>query len=104
MRKYHHIGIPTDKPRKNEKYLQEYKMYVSGYENSPYGIEWIRFETDSPIPELVRSLPHVAFEVEDLEAELEGKEVLIQPNSPSEGITVAFILDNGAPVEFLHYD
>jgi hypothetical protein len=103
MRKYHHIGIPTDKPRKNEKYLQEYKMYVSGYENSPYGIEWIRFETDSPLPELVRSLPHVAFEVEDLEAELEGKEVLIQPNSPSEGIMVAFILDNGAPVEFLHY-
>jgi hypothetical protein len=101
VRKYHHIGIPTDKSRKNEKYLQEYKMYVSGYENSPYGIEWMRFEPDCPLPELVKSLPHVAFEVEDLEAELEGKEVLIQPNSPSEGITVAFILDNGAPVEFL---
>ena len=103
VRKYHHIGIPTDRSRKNEEYLKEYKMYVSGYENSPYGIEWMRFEPDSPLPELVKSLPHVAFEVEDLEAELEGKEVLIQPNSPSEGITVAFILDNGAPVEFLHY-
>ena len=103
MRKYHHLGIPTDLPRENEEYLPEYKMYVSGYENSPYGIEWMRFEPDSPLPEPVKTLPHVAFEVEDLEAELEGEEVLIPPNSPSEGVTVAFILDNGAPVEFLKY-
>ena len=103
MRKYHHIGIPTDLPRENEEYLPEYKVYVSGYESSPYGIEWMRFEPDSPLPDPVKTLPHVAFEVEDLEAELEGKEVLILPNSPSEGVTVAFILDDGAPVEFLKY-
>jgi hypothetical protein len=39
--------------------------------------------------------------VDDLEAELAGREILIPPNSPSPGVTVAFILDNGAPVEFL---
>ena len=48
-----------------------------------------------------RPEPHVAFRVDDLEAALEGKEVLITPNSPSPGIRVALIVENGVPVEFL---
>ena len=101
MRKYHHVGIPTRESRVNERYLPHLKMYVAGYEDSPYGVEWIRFDPDCPMPELVKTVPHVAFEVDDLEAELVGKQVLIAPNSPSLGVTVAFIVDNGAPVEFL---
>jgi hypothetical protein len=103
MREYHHLGIPTQTPRENETYLEDYKVYVSGYEESPYGVEWMRFEPDSPLPDLVKSVPHVAFKVDDLEAELEGKDVLIEPNSPSEGVRVAFIVHNGAPVEFLRF-
>jgi hypothetical protein len=99
--KYHHIGIPTHEPREGETYHPALKFYSSAYDESPYGIEWMRFEPGCPIPELVRNVPHVAFEVEDLQAALGGKEVLIAPNSPSEGVTVAFIVDNGAPVEFL---
>ncbi len=104
MQKYHHLGIPTDIPRENETYLEKYKLYISGYEESPYGVEWMRFEADSPLPELVKTVPHVAFEVDDLEAAIQGKEVLIPPNSPSQGITVAFIVDNGAPIEFLQFE
>ena len=101
MLKYHHIGIPTEIPRENETYLPEYKMYVSGYEENPYGVEWMRFEPEAPLPELVKTVPHVAFEVDDIEAAIKGKEVLIPPNSPSQGIIVAFIVDNGAPIEFI---
>ncbi len=101
MRKYHHIGIPTDTPRENETYLEKYKMYVLSYEESHYGVEWMRFEPDSPLPELVKTVPHVAFEVDDIEAAIQGKVVLIPPNSPSKGIIVAFIVDNGAPIEFI---
>jgi hypothetical protein len=53
---------------------------------------------------LLRTVPHVAFEVDDLSAEIAGKEILIAPNSPSPGVTVAFIVENGAPVEFLQFD
>ena len=42
--------------------------------------------------------------MDDLEAELAGKEILIAPNRPSEGVTVAFIIADGAPVEFLQFD
>ncbi len=76
-------------------------MYVSGYETSPFGIEWMRFESDSLVPALVQRVPHVAFEVDDLESELEGREVLIAPNSPSPGVLVAFVVDDGAPVELI---
>lgn len=104
MMKYHHLGIPTSLPRENEIYLEKFKFYVSGYESSPYGIEWMRFEPDSPIHELVQSIPHIAFEVDNLEDAIKGKEVIIKPNSPSKGLMVAFIVDNGAPIEFLQYD
>jgi len=104
MRKYHHLGIPSDNKREGETFLEEHKIYVSGFETSPYGVEWMRFEPDSSLPELVKTVPHVAFEVEDLATELQGKEILIEPNSPSVGVTVAFIVDNGAPIEFIQFD
>jgi hypothetical protein len=102
--KYHHLGIPTDVPREGERYLEQFKMYVSGYEDSPYGIEWMRFEPGCPLPELVQTVPHIAFEVDDLAEVIAGEEILIEPNSPSEGVLVAFIVHNGAPIEFLQID
>jgi hypothetical protein len=104
MRRYHHIGIPTGSPREGEVYLERYKVYASGFESSPFGIEWLRYEEDCTIPDLVKRVAHVAFEVDDLEGELRGQQILISPNRPSEGVTVAFIVHNGAPVEFLHFD
>jgi hypothetical protein len=103
MRTYHHLGIPTTEKHEGEEYLAQFKTFVSGFETSPYGIEWMRYEPDAPLPVLVKTVPHIAFEVDDLAKELEGKEILIAPNSPSEGVTVAFIIDNGAPVEFLQF-
>jgi hypothetical protein len=101
---YHHLGIPTSVQREGETHLAEHGLYVSGFETSPYGIEWMRFEPVCELPELVKTVPHLAFRVDDLAAALEGQNVLIAPNSPSPGVTVAFIVDNGAPVEFLQID
>ncbi len=79
-------------------------MHVVGFENSDYGVEWLRFEPDSPLPELVKTVAHVAFVVDDIEKAIEGKDVLIEPNSPSPGVVVAFIVENGAPIEFLSFE
>ena len=102
--KYHHLGIPTAVPRDGEVYLERFKMFVSGFEDSFFGIEWIRFEKDAPFPELVKTIPHVAFVVDDIDEAIAGREVLIKANSPSEGVTVAFIVENDAPIEFLQFD
>lgn len=101
---YHHIGIPTTEIRPDEKYVDEYKMYVSGFNTSEYGIEWMRFEKDSPVSDIIKKIPHVAFEVENLNSAIERKILISEISSPSEGIRVAMILENGAPVEFLEYD
>ena len=102
--KFHHLGIPTKNKLKDEEHLKDLKIYVSGFGRSPYGVEWNRFEEDAPYPDLVKTVPHVAFEVDDLEVALKGKNVIIEPNSPSPGVVVAFIEDNGAPIEFLQID
>ncbi|MDP6038488.1 MAG: hypothetical protein QGG64_08055 [Candidatus Latescibacteria bacterium] len=103
MRKYHHIGIPTTIPRMGETYLEEFKVYATDHESNPYGIQWMRYEPDCSLPELVKTIPHVAFEVDDIELALKNKKVIIEPNCPSEGVIVAFIVENGAPVEFLEF-
>jgi len=96
--------MPTRESREGEVYLNKFKMFVSGFETSKFGVEWIRFEADAPFPELVKTVPHVAFVVDDIEEAIAGKEILIHPNSPSKGVTVAFIVENGAPIEFLQFD
>jgi len=101
--RYHHLGVPTNTPMPNEQYLEQFKLYVSGFDTSPYGIEWMRFEPDSPVSELIKTVPHIAFEVDNLESALEGKEILTLPNSPSDGVQVAMIIHNGAPIELIQF-
>ena len=101
--RYHHIGIPTTIPHQDEKYIPQLKMHVSGFNNSLYGIEWMRFDLDCSLPEIIKTVPHVAFEVDDLEAALQGQEVISPPGSPSDGVRAAMILHNGAPVELITF-
>lgn len=101
--RYHHVGIPTDERREGERYLPEFKVYVTGFPESAYGVEWMRFEEDSPVAALVRRVPHVAFEVDDLDRALAGKTVLSAPASVSAGVRVAMIIDNGCPIELLEF-
>ena len=102
--RYHHIGIPTSIMRPNEKYLKKYKMHISGFETSDFGIEWMRFEDDCQISELIKNIPHIAFEVDDLDQAVEGRELVGEITTPSPGIRVAMITENGAPIELLEFD
>ena len=101
--RYNHIGIPTDKKLKNETYLPDYDVYISGYEENEFNIEWMRYGEKCTVPEIVKKLPHVAFEVDDINEALKDQEVIIEPNSPSEGVIVAFILVNDAPIELMQF-
>ena len=102
--KYNHIGIPTTGPFEGEIPLPHLKITVSDHKNNPFGIQWMRYWDDAPYPDLVKSVAHVAFEVEDLRAAIEGQNVLGEPNSPSTGVLVAMIEVNGAPVELMQID
>lgn len=103
--KYHHLGIPTDKIMPNEKHLPQLRLHVAGFTESPFGIEWMRFEKDSPINKLIQTVPHIAFEVADLNYELSthALKVITEPNSPTDKIKVAMIEHNGAPIELIEF-
>jgi hypothetical protein len=94
--KFNHRGIPTAGSFDGEIPLPHLKMTVSDHQANPFGIQWQRYWDDAPYPDLVKSVPHVAFEVDDLTAVLAGQHVIIEPNSPSKGVLVAFIEVSGA--------
>ncbi len=103
--RYHHIGIPTEMIMDGEKYLPQFRLYTSGFSTSPFGIEWMRFEKESQIDILIQKVPHIAFEVDDLDFELanRGFRILTMPNAPSDGLRVAMIEHNGTPIELMEF-
>lgn len=102
--KYNHIGIPTSGRFEGEIDLPHLKITVSDHTNNPFGIQWMRYWENAPYPELVKTVPHVAFEVDDLDSALKYQNVIIAPNSPTPGVIVAMIEVNGAPVELMQID
>lgn len=102
--KYNHLGIPTKKSFEGEIELPHLKVTVSDHKSNPFGIQWMRYHEGAPYPELVTNIPHVAFEVDDLEKAIEGKKVIIEPNSPSKGVRVSFIEEQGVPIELMQVD
>lgn len=101
--RYHHLGIPTSERRAGEERIDPWGLWVSGFAASPFGIEWMRFEEGSPLHPLIRTVPHVAFEVDDLDAALQGYEVIHPAGSPSDGVRAAMIVVDGAPVELISF-
>ena len=102
--RFHHIGIPTREPRPGEHFLERIKVWASGFATSEFGVEWLRFEPDSPIPALIQTVPHVAFEVNDLDAALIGRNLIYGPFVPFDGVRCAMVEENGAPVEMMQFE
>lgn len=104
MRRFHHVGVITDDPQPGEIFVPDTRVHVTNPNDHPYHIEYLRFEPDSPVTGPVRNLPHIAFQVDDLESAIVGKEVLLGPFRAMEGLLVVFILEYGAVVELMQFD
>jgi len=65
----------------------------------------MRFEEGSQVSTLIQTVPHIAFEVTDLDYELSihNLKIITEPNSPSDGTRVAMIEHNGAPIELIEF-
>ena len=103
MRRFHHIGLPTADMQEGETYVEDTKVHVTDPEAHPYRVEFLRYEPDSPVTGPLRDLPHIAFETDDLQREIAGEQVILEPFDPLEGLTVAFILKDEAVFEFMQW-
>jgi hypothetical protein len=104
MRRFHHVGVITDQVQPGEIYVAATRVHVTNPVVHPYRVEYLRFDSDSPVIGPVRNLPHIAFVVEDLEAEIAGEQLLLGPFRAMEGLRVAFVLKDGAVFEFMQFD
>lgn len=101
--KYNHCGIPTDEVKENEAYIETsgFKFYATPFEANKYHVQWHRFPEGHGLPELLTKVAHIAFTVDDLDKEIEGKKVILGPYCPLEGYRVAIIDEGGVPIEFI---
>ncbi|MCT4604891.1 MAG: hypothetical protein N4A64_02110 [Marinisporobacter sp.] len=96
-----HIGVVTDKVQQNETYAEDIKVYITDPEESPFKFEYLRFEKDSPLPEIMQKNPHVAFKVDALEPYLKDNEVIVEPFNVGENLKIAFIVKDGLVMELM---
>lgn len=98
---FDHVGYRSYEKREDEMYYAPNKVWITDSSRHPFRVEWLRYEDDSPVPEIVKNLPHLGFIVEDIEAASRGMELLLGPMAVDQSTTVAFYLTaDGAVVEF----
>jgi hypothetical protein len=100
----HHIGIPTSIQRANERHAFKFGMYTSDDLTGPLPIQWHRFDADSPLPWLLRTQPHVAYKVSNLQSAIVDHVVILGPYEPIQGFRVAVIDNSGMPIELIETD
>ncbi|MTH95576.1 hypothetical protein E1297_06245 [Roseibium sp. RKSG952] len=97
---FNHMGIPTRDIRPNERFSAEMGMYTSDHEGQ-FPLQWHRFTETSPLHPLLKTMPHLAYKVSDLDAAIKGKDLLLGPYEPIDGYHVAVINDGGMPIELI---
>ena len=63
----------------------------------------MRFEPDCQVNDLIRRIPHVAFEVDNIDKAIRGHEIVYPISSPSKGVRSAMIVHDGAPIELIEF-
>ncbi len=102
--KLHHVGIPIFEKQEDMVFVESIKVWVTDCASSKYNIEYLYFEPDSPMPGAIQDETHLAFEVDDLEAAIEGKSILVPICEPMPGLKMAFIYDEGIAIELMQID
>ncbi len=101
-RRFHHIALVTDEPHPGEIHYVSLKLWATSPDANRNRTEWIRFAPDSPLGKTpVGRMPHVAFLVDDLDKQLEGKEVVAGPVQVNEKLRVAYFMEDGLLVEYM---
>jgi len=100
---FEHIGLITEDRKPGESFVPTTRVWRTDYLAHPFRVEWLRFEPDSPAPDPVRRMPHVAFRVDDIEAAARGLKVLLEPFDVGPRIVGFYQTDDGAVVELVKY-
>jgi hypothetical protein len=102
LKTFHHVALLSERERPGETFSELLKVWVVSPDDDPHRVEWVRIASDSPLRDTpLARMPHVAWQVDDLDAELQGKEVVFGPIGVGGGLRVGFFLMNGALIEYM---
>ncbi len=101
MKEFVHVGVPTTISRPGEVYAEGIKTHIVNPDTNPYHIEYLRFEKDTPLPKELQTLVHVAYKVEDLDAEMAANQVVVAPWQEDEHTRIGFIMKDGILFELM---
>jgi hypothetical protein len=102
--RFDHLGVVTEEEQPGETWVDATHVWVTNPRAHPYNVEFLRFAPDSPVTGPLRTEPHVAYRVDDVDTAIEGSEVLLEPFEVGDGFArVAFVKVQGAMVELMQY-
>ncbi|MCU6675430.1 hypothetical protein [Leclercia adecarboxylata] len=97
---FHHFGIPLQDGIPEGSFSEKAGMYTADNPGK-FRVQWHRFTHGSPLPPLLKTVPHVAFKVNSLSAAIEGEEIILGPYEPIDCYRVAVINHAGVSIELI---
>lgn len=104
--RFDHVGLVTADEQPGESWVEATRVWVTSPRAHPFHVEFLRFEDDSPVTGPLRTQPHVAYRVDDLDEAMRGHRVLAEPFHPApdpDFLTIGFVEVGGSVVEFMQY-
>ena len=101
---FDHIGLITDEKKAGEDWVESTRVWVTNPKDHPFNVEWLRYESDSPITGPVRDKAHVSYRVDSIEKSAREMKTLIEPFEVGGFARVGFYeTKDGAVVELMEY-
>ena len=103
---FDHVGIPTREQKQEETFVAATRVWITDAHRHPFRVEWLRFESDSPVTGPLREMPHVGYRVDSVEriAELsQGMKVLLEPFDAGFAVAGFYQTADGANIELVWY-
>jgi hypothetical protein len=102
---FHHIGVPVlkEKLSANARYSPLFDMYSEEFSNNlGLKIELHAFGENSPLADSIKTAPHIAFKIKNIEEALKTQKNIVMPlYEPFSGYRCAMILLGGALIELI---
>jgi hypothetical protein len=103
---FDHVGMVTNEEKPASIFVKATRVWITNPATHPFGVEWLRFEPDSPVTGPLRQQPHVGFRVESVEAiqkAARGLKVVLPPFDAGFAVAGFYQTPDGALIELVTY-
>jgi glyoxylase I family protein len=98
---FDHVGIPVPEKREGMRFLEAAGSWLTSPADHPFRVQFLYFPPESGAPEAVRTRPHVAYRVDDLDEAVGSRPLVAGPIDAFGTLRVAFVEVDGALIEFV---